>query len=422
MSPTRLTLAAALLLAAPAAGCKTDNPNFCDGPSCTDIDAHPIDAVQGCLENPSLCTADQTCQNDVCVDCEDNDNTQSAQCTDPAAPVCATDHTCRACTSDSECDSDWCEAGQCVAEEDVVYVQHGAADNAGCTLDDKCGSPIHGMSLVTATRKYMLIAADASHYSLPAALAINKDVEIRATGATLDRPTGNQVVDVMGGAVIIEGLTVRDAAGGANADGIKCQNATLTLRHVGVFDCADRGVDAGNCVIDISRSVLSGNTMGGARLVDGHFSVSNSFIIMNGANGGLTLNPDATPNTFEFNTIMKNGGGGVVCAGDIAITARNNLIHSNTGPAETTGANCTHSYTVFGPMGGPAGVMDRSLTAAEIGLVNANGAIVDDFHINTNANPPSLLLGAADPATPASVDYDGDPRTSPADIGADEVP
>lgn len=419
---------ALLILGALTGACEKDNPGFC-GDSCP-VDADVTDAREGCLANPSLCTADETCVADVCVDCTTGNDHQSAECTDPAAPVCGSNRDCRACTADSECDSAICEAGQCVATENVIYVAPTGADTTTCSQAAKCGSALIALSKVTATRKYMHFEPSAVAYTLEpdAPFTINKDLTIRARGAILERPGGNQIIDVTQGNVDITGLTVRDAAGGGNADGIKCNNASLTLRSAAVLDSADRGIEIGNCVLDVSRSVLAGNRMGAVRLVDGHFSITNTFVFGNGMNGGLSLNPNTTPNTLEFNTIVKNTGGmvgGVACLGTSAIVARNNLIHSNTGTAETTGTSCTHSYSVIGTTAAPAGTMVRTMTPGEVALVNANGTTAADYHITA----ASLLRGAAEPgsATGATaVDYDGDVRPNPAggaaDIGADEVP
>ncbi len=428
LRPAGAALAFTLGLAALFGGCQKGNPGFC-GDSCP-VDADVTDAVAGCLDNPELCTASESCVADVCVDCPVGNDHQSAECTDPAAPVCAPSLACRACAADSECDSSFCDGGLCIATDQVIYLAAGGTDTTTCSQAAPCGSPLVALSKVTVARKYMRVAPSGVAYTLEpdAPFTVNKDLVIHATGAILERPGGNQVVDVTQGTVVITGLTVRGAAGGANADGIKCNSASLTLRSAAVLDSDDRGIEAGNCVLDVSRSVIAGNRMGGVRLVDGSFSITNTFIYGNGTNGGLSLNPNATPNRLEFNTIVKNSAnmvGGVNCLGTSSITARNNLIHGNTGTAETGGTSCTHSYSVIGIATPPAGTMVRSMTPAEVALVNGNGATVADFHIAA----ASLLRGAAEPGSatgPTAVDYDGEARPNPAggaaDIGADEIP
>lgn len=427
-----LSLAAALLLGGALAACEKDNPGYC-GDDCP-VDASGIDAVQGCNDDPGVCNATQTCLADVCVDCEANDNTESAQCEDPAAPVCAADHSCRACAADSECDSGWCEAGTCIPSASIVYVHRNAPDDAPCTLAAKCGTPNKAMTLVDATRKYMQIDPDASSYLLPTTLMINKDVIIRGPGATLER-TPDEIVMVTGGTVEIRGLAITGTLGGTTSDGIRCSNnAILKLRGVNIHDNEDRGVESGGCTLDIERSRFSGNLASAVRVSNGRFEIRNSYFFRNGTvasvAGGLVLAPNATPNALEFNTIIRNTGdtgggkaGGIVCTGSTAVTARNNLVYGSVNATrEVDGSNCTHSYSVIGASNPPTGTMVRSMTPAELGLKNVAGTSLDDFHIDPNANPPSMLRGGADPVTPASVDYDGDPRTSPADIGADEVP
>jgi hypothetical protein len=442
MSLARRHVAALLFAAlAPAAvvACTKDNPNACQGAACgadAAVDAPPV--VVGCDDDPDLCTTEQSCLANACVDCEDGDNTQSADCTTAAAPICTAAHTCRACADDRECDSRWCEAGACIPSENIVYVKRGQPDADPCTQAQKCGSPTQGMSVVTATRKYMIIEDDPAAYVLTAgALAINKDVVIHGTGAILER-AANEIVLVTGGEVEIRGLTIRGATGGANADGIRCStSAKLTLRSVSLIGNEDRGIDSSTCILDLDRTQISGSGVNGIRVANGRFSIRNSFFFGNGSltsqAGGLFLNPDAVPNTLESNTIIKNtadtGGGkagGVVCSGATPITARNNLVYGSINASrEVDGNSCTHSYSVIGAANPPAGTMVRSLAAADLGLTNPNGASLADFHINPTANPPSMLRAGADPATPASVDFDGDARPNPAgaaDIGADEVP
>ena len=339
------------------------------------------------------------------------------------------------CVADVDCESRFCEAGACIATDDVVYVKRGEPDTTACTAAAKCGTPAYALTMVTPTRKYLRIEPSAVAYlaSPDGPVSIATAVVIHGDGAILERAGANEIVNVTADAdAVLVGLTVRNAAGGADADGIKCNNAKLTLRRVTTAGNADRGLDAGNCIVDIDRTEVSSNTAGGIRIVSGRFSITNSFILRNGttnsAAGGLILNPDQAPNTVEFSTVVANtapnGAGGLLCLGT-AVTARNNLIYGNTGMSETTGANCTHSYSVIGAANPPGGTMVRSMTAAEVALVNPAGSTVADFHIR----PTSLLRGAAEPGSASgatAVDFDGQPRPSPAggaaDIGADEVP
>lgn len=411
------------------AGCEKDNPGYC-GDQCP-IDADIIDGASGCIANPGLCTGELVCDHsdDTCVDCRMPNSHQNADCTEPTAPVCGANRDCRACAADSECDSNFCEGGRCIAATDVVYLAANATDNADCSKDLPCKSPVTGMSKITATRKYLRFEPSATVYSaMPdATVTINKDVIIHGKGAILERPGGNQIVDISAGNVIVDGLTIRDAAGGGNADGIKCAGASLTLRGATVSGNNDRGIEIADCVLDIDRSVVADNNQGGIRFVDGRLTIRNSYFFDNRGNGALTLSPNATPNLIESNTIVKNtgGAGALACNGATAITARNNIVYGTVGPSEVSGTACTYSYSVIGALNPPAGTMVRSMTPAELALENVVGNTVADFHIDTTANPASLLRGGGDPTTPASIDYDGDARPTPAgppDIGADEVP
>ncbi len=425
-----------LAVAALAAACTKSNPDFCGSDPCPPDAPPAIDGMTGCTANPGICTGEaSTCLNDECVDCGTAANLESADCTVAASPVCGADHACRPCAADAECTSGVCEGGTCIAAADIVYVEQGATDNAQCSQAMPCASPSHGMTLIGGSRRHMIIAASASAYQVDP-LTISTDVTIRGTGAILERNAGNQVVDITAGTVSITGLKVRLSAGGGGADGIKCAAATLRLRQVTLEDNDDRGLDTNNCIVDVTQSVFSGNKVSGIRIVDGRASIRNSFFFNNGSNtaaaGGLSLNPNTTPNLIEFNTIVKNkaannanSAGGIVCAtGSAAIIARNNLVYESVMASEVLGSSCTHSYSVIGSANPPAGTMVRSMTRAEVGLANLDGTTLADYRLTGS----SMLRGAADPApSPAAdgVDYDGQPRPNPtgmpADIGADEI-
>lgn len=429
----RLASLTAFVALAAAAACTKDNPDYCGSNPCP-IDAPlPIDGASGCTANPGICTADQSCLDDQCVDCVTNNNHQQADCTRPAAPVCAADHSCRACAADSECDSNWCEAGTCIASSDVIYVATNGTASSGCNQGAACSTMAQGIAELTASRKYISVAPGT--YSSSAAITINGTAVIRAEGVTLERSNNNQILEVQGGDVTVIGATVHNAAGMGEADGIKCLNgARLTLRHVIVDNNADRGIEAPDCDLIIARAIISNNRKGGVRLEAGRITAANMFVFFNGDNagsvGGMTVAPTLAGSRIEFSTFRKNNAqtgsiGALQCAGQ-QITARNNIIYGSANTdVEVSGAACIHSYSVIGPMNTPTGTEVRSLPIADIGFVNANGTTAADYHITGT----SMVRGtAAENSTmgDTAVDYDGDARPAPAggraDLGADEVP
>lgn len=434
------SLRAGILLAALAAStlpaCQKTNSGFC-GDSCTDA---AVDGPTGCIANPDVCSMTQTCDraDDMCVDCTPGDNKEDTMECTAAAPVCDTTRACRECRADSECTaSQFCEGGQCIATDNVVYVDTAGTDNPTCDINAKCKSPNVALSKVTPTRKYMRFEPSAAAYQLSATFQVATGaLVVHGAGAELRRGNGLMIEVKDGADVIIDGLAIRNAAGGAGS-AVKCSaNSKVTLRHTILSSMAQYGVDASTCVVQITRSEISGAAEGGVKIADGRFEITNSFIFLNGKSaasvGGLFLSPNATPNILDSNTIVANtadngatNAGGVLCDGATPIIARNNVIHSSVRAVrEVIGTNCTHTFSVIGTDGAPAGNM--SLPAADLGLKNlTTGMTNDDFHINPNATPASMLKGAGDPSMPLTVDFDGDRRPNPAggpDIGADEVP
>ncbi|MBL8627494.1 MAG: right-handed parallel beta-helix repeat-containing protein [Myxococcales bacterium] len=418
-----------------AAACTKTNPDFCGSDPCP-IDGPPsIDGMTGCTANPGICTGEvSTCLNDECVDCGTAANQESADCSVAGMPVCGADHACRACAADSECTSGVCEAGTCIAAAEVAYVSTTGTATTGCDLGAPCSTMAQALAAIGSTRHYINVAPGT--YSVSGATTINATVTIRADGVTFERSTNDQILDVTGGNVTIIGATVHNAVGGGNADGIKCSNgAGLTLRKVIVDNNDDRGIEATDCQLTITRSAITNNGKGGVRLVDGRAVITNSFVLSNGDNnattgGGLSLTPSQNGSRVEFttmrrNTAMTGSAGAMACAGS-PITARNNLIFgSNNTDVEVSGASCTHSYSIIGPMNAPTGTEVRMLTLTEVGFVDPAVNSVAAAHITA----ASLAKASADPASAAADlagDYDGDPRPDPtggrADIGADEIP
>ena len=412
---------------------KTNTNDYTDASVPTDAE---FDARMGCITNPSICVEpDSTCVNDQCADCAMANDRESADCNVAGSPVCGVGNVCRACSDGDECDSGVCEAGACIATADVVYVEQGLADNPNCSMAMPCGSPSHGMTLIAGTRRHLHIEGSSTAYDVDP-LTISTDVSIHADGAILSRNSGNQVIDISAATVSIDGMTVREATGGGNADGIKCTGATLRLRRMQILENDDRGLDATNCILDVSQSVFAGNLVGALRVVDGRATIRNNFVFDNGSNsataGGLSLNPDAVPNLVEFNTIVKNkaadnatSAGGIFCAsGSADIIARNNVVYESVMTNEVVGATCAHSFSVIGSANPPSGTMVVSMSRTQLGLSNLDGTTLDAYRPTS----VSMLRGAADPApspAAAAIDFDGEARPNggaAADIGADEVP
>ena len=417
-----------------AAACTKTNPDFCGSDPCPPDAPPAIDGMTGCTANPGLCTGEaSTCLNDECVDCGTTANQESADCTVPDRPVCGADHACRACAADGECASGVCESGTCIAAADVAYVSTTGTATTGCDLGAPCSTLAQAVAALGA-RHYIDVAPGT--YTAAGATEIDVTVTIRADGVIFERSGNDQILDVTAGDVTIIGATVRNAAGGGNADGIKCSNgAGLTLHRVTVDNNADRGVDATDCVLTVQRGILSNNRKGGVRLDAGRVVITNSFIFNNGDNttavGGLLLAPTQSGNRVEFSTLRKNtaqtGNPGAMSCSGMQIISRNNIVFGSVNTdVEVFGAACVHTFSVIGPMNTPTGAEVRTLPLADIGFVDANGTNgAAAYHITA----ASMVRGTAEAGSATSdtaVDFDGDARPNPAggraDLGADEIP
>jgi hypothetical protein len=159
------------------------------------------------------------------------------------------------------------------------------------------------------------------------------------------------------------------------------------------------------------------------------FEVIGNFFVENGAPtvGSSALRANLSQSAIgrlELNSFHANvtgsGGAAIDCDGG-TLTARSNIVSGSMmgAPERQTAGSCGHAHSIFFalPAGelpaGPGNVLADPLFVA---------ASTGDLHLRAG----SPALGAADPATDltggAALDLDGDRRTHPADIGADEAP
>lgn len=469
-----LVLALAPALALFAIACGEQNPNFCEGPDCTEVDA-AVDAppvtcstngpdpscpaatpVCAAGECTGMCTSDTDCVgrpvaeavchtgSGACVTCDEN-NVQAVpmstedDCPSAATAVCdGNTHTCRACTTHSECFSKVCDAGTCAAPANVIYMSANGSDGG-----NNCDNSASGMgcltlnfaiSKLTATRKYIWMEPSATIY----AARNNNDradfngstAHIIGYGATVNRNGAGVVLDIRGtSSVKIEGLAVTNAAG-TNGYGIQVDDSRLELYRAIVKDNAFVGVAVtGTSTIRFVRSVIANNDGGGISSMAGEFVLVNNLITANGdanmsAIGGVSLQSSATTNVFEFNTVAANvattGTADQVICNSATLIARNNIISfspGQTGRPRISG-NCMHTYTLFSPDSATAGTGNMTITDP------AMFAFTADFHIGAG----SVAAGKANASGLAGetlLDIDGDARTlngTTVDVGADEIP
>jgi len=223
---------------------------------------------------------------------------------------------------------------------------------------------------------------------------------------------------------------VISGASGAQGDGISMPSgnlATLTLRRVKVLNNQGGGILATGGSLTISQSTISDNDGGGISMTNGTFVIVGNVFFRNGAQGGnvggvAISTTQNEMNRLEFNSFRRNQtqngiGAAIQCAAG-TFTARNNIMSENgtVSNLEQVGGACAHAYSIARPGTVPPGMNNSAIDPL------FENATTGDLHLKAG----SPALRGADPASSltgvAERDIDGDLRTSPADLGADEVP
>jgi parallel beta helix pectate lyase-like protein len=445
------------LLAAAACGnvseTPADAPNNGDGPpqvACT--------SAEQCPAATPVCDLTQS----VCVQCTATDIGVCAGTT----PVCSPDETCRACSAHTECASAAClPDGSCASEADVAYVDAAAAGSATCTK----AAPCNLISAALATTKTIIKV----HGTVdePVAITDRNTTFLADDGATLRSSTGDGLTIKGTSHVEIYDLTIDRATSGIHVPtgttvqlflsrakvqnnrngGIVMESGTLTVTGSTIANNTGAGgIFSPGATLSITTTTFAGNSGGQAIIVtSGSLAVSRS-TFLNNLNGGLSLTPNgtfqivgnvffnngrstdntggisintqqfSTGNRLELNTFLQNTAssttaGAIACTTASPLTARSNIMSSNTltSNAQFSG-NCTHAYSIVLPGNVPTGTGNLAMDPAFIDAATGN--------VHLTATSPAR--GAGDPATDlngiAALDLDGDQRTAPPDIGADQ--
>ena len=282
----------------------------------------------------------------------------------------------------------------------------------------------------------------------------NQRLELHGDGADLTRNDAGPILSVQGLAeLVVIGLRIHNATGAGGSNGITCNevngNMPIVTLHRATIDRNEGfGIYANACKIHlengvvlanssglvvadgaltVSRSTISGNIRGGIEVTYGSFMIVGNVFFGNGNSmspiGAVSITAlPGTMSRLELNSFTRNrasdGRGTAIHCLASTFTARNNIMSDNGTPTnlEQVGGSCAHAYSIARP------------GAVVPGTSNSNkdpmfrNAVSGDLHLMVG----SPALGAADEATDltgaAELDIDGDKRTAPADIGADEVP
>jgi hypothetical protein len=234
-----------------------------------------------------------------------------------------------------------------------------------------------------------------------------------------------------GADVKIFDLEITGATGSSGANGVDVNpnggSPKLALTRVKLTGNQGVGLSAQGGAVAVSQSRVAGNAGGGILVSAGTFNIVNSFLYANGGLGttvgGISISTTQdSSNRFEFNTLSRNGaqdsiGAGIQCVAGTFV-ARNNIVYGNgtvSNPLQIAGS-CSHVYSDIGPMAAGAGTGNINMDPLFLNITTG------DLHISGL----SPVRGAADTTASLSpttqIDIDGDARSIPADMGADEVP
>jgi hypothetical protein len=234
------------------------------------------------------------------------------------------------------------------------------------------------------------------------------------------------------------GLTGTSAFGYGDRSGVYVMETALTVTGSTVAGNGTFGVYLFGHGVTVSQCAISGNVVrenpaGGLEVLNAtSVDIVNNFFFANGSGtssgGGLivdTVTPanPPVPSRLEFNSFSRNlakdgVGSAIQCGAGVTLAARNDILSGNgtSTNLEQVGGPCTHMYSIVQPGALPSGAGNLATDPA------FRDVAAGDLHLQ----PGSPALGAADPSSDlaglAGRDIDGDARTIPADIGADEAP
>jgi hypothetical protein len=256
---------------------------------------------------------------------------------------------------------------------------------------------------------------DADHDITLTADGINRHYGKAGQGVVLDM--GSQTTDgvrIQDDYVTVEWLEVKNGTGGA--EGIQVQNVavsnSIVVRSCLVHDVSDIGLSTADedVVIDIYNNIVYNTTGPGIRIANSTpLTAASEVRIMN-------------------NTVYNAGDNGIrtTNAGSTEITLQNNLSHNNSGNAFRIGStvivnaassNNMASDSTSGTAHSPAGGGQNDISDAEVKFVNI-GSGTEDLHIQSG----SFADGAgADLSAVFTSDIDSGLRTTPWDVGADDL-
>ena len=385
---------------------------------------------------------------------------------------------------DDECDSQVCRSdGSCEEAGNIVYASPDGLSSGDCTADAPCvvnfartlldasratlrlanGTYVAVNDFVANGTAIAVVGGSSASVTFERSGLITPLFEARS-GATLSLrgfALNEGVVSSGGSTVVItrllfdhQSITVRPWISGSgtievrdselrdsNSDGI---NATGTLRVLRTTidgsagngircstTCEISGSKIKNSILigvtstgplEVLRSEIAGNQQGGIQQIGGSATIVNNFVFRNGNDkngkfGGIRVEPsNGSPARIEHNTIVFNDSdpfaspafaGGLYCQN---ATAPNNIIFSN-----AAGNNTMPNSQTGGVCGFNGSLIRNGDGTNELHFISPI-AEPFDYHLADDQGPASNT----GMSTTVTEDFDGDPRGSLPDIGADE--
>ncbi|MGN6111072.1 MAG: right-handed parallel beta-helix repeat-containing protein [Kofleriaceae bacterium] len=318
--------------------------------------------------------------------------------------------------------------GSCADEASVAFVAPAPAgtDNTLCTRTAPCTK----VAKALATTRPFVKFSDVTDEGRVVTIDDQNVTLLAEPGAKLVRTANGIVLEVKGAShVAIYDLEI---SGGSGSQGIGVSmppgnTATLGLVRAKIINNAGGGISASGGSLTVSQSTISGNAGGGISVMNGTFEIVGNVFFNNGAQTGsvggvsITTSQNAA-NRLEFNSFNKNQaqagiGAAVHCVAG-TFTAKNNILSENgtLTNMNQVGGTCEHTYSIVRPGPLPPGTGNSTDDPMFANTTTGNLHVMPGSPARNAADPASDLTGIAER------DLDGDKRTPPADIGADEVP
>jgi hypothetical protein len=373
------------------------------------------------------CSMDGDCSNAATV-CDTATDGVCVQCTQarPDAcvgitPVCGATRTCHACASHDDCASKAClPDGSCGSDNNVAYLTQGKTATT-CNLDTPCGKVSDALATGRPYVKFTGTIDDAVTLD-------NRDVTfLAAPNAALASSKNGVVLEVKGTSRLQIYDLELNGGSGAMSYGISVAlgtTASIKLVRAKLIRYSAGAIVALGGSVSVFRSTIANNPGGGISIMNASFNLIGNVFFNNGdigtTVGGVAVSTtENAANRMEFNSFSQNevqngSGAAIQCTAGI-FTAKNNIMFGN-GTSNQTGGACAHACSITSPGTVPPGGTNSSNDPRFLAGTTGNLHLAADSPARGKADPASDLSGEA------GLDIDGEKRTTPADLGADEVP